>query len=115
MAATRLSLLHASTMERLAAKSELWIHTARTDYRGDEIEAWIRQPPGNTDSWLLVHATRDAHSALENAVTQLVKATPAGLSLSGGWPPRHLAEPANRQVKPARPHATQRPHLDVGR
>lgn len=115
LAATRLSLLHASTMNRLTAKNELWIHTIRTNYRGDEIEAWVRQPPGTTDNWPLVHAARDAHNALDRAVTELAQATQASPPLPEGWPPEHRVEPVLRPRELGRSHAPQRPHLDVGR
>ena len=115
VAATRLSLLHASTMERLAAKNELWVYTVRTDYRGDDVEAWIRQPPGNTDSWALVHGARDAHNALERAVTELVQATRGGAQLPEGWPPEHRADPAARRHESALRHAPQRLGLNLER
>ncbi|MCW3159464.1 hypothetical protein [Micropruina sonneratiae] len=114
-AATRLSLLHASTMDRLAANNELWMHTSRTNYRGDEIEAWTRQPPGTTDSWRLVHAARDAHNVLERAVTQLIQATRAGAHLPEGWPREQRVDPVLSRHGPARPHAPQSPLFDVGR
>ncbi|MFT4217262.1 MAG: hypothetical protein QM619_08795 [Micropruina sp.] len=84
-AAARLSLLHASVMDQLAARRQLWVHTVRTDYRGDHIEAWTREPPGSPASWPLVQAARYGHHALDRAVRELDRATRIPPP-SAGWP-----------------------------
>ena len=88
-AATRLSLLHASVMDRLAAKHELWVHRVRTDYRGDRVEAWTREPPGATDSQTLVTAARFGHHALDQAVHELARTRWRVPPLTEGWPAEH--------------------------
>lgn len=116
LAATRLSLLHASTMDRLASKHQLWMHTVRTDYRGDQVEAWTREPPGTTDSWHLVHAARDAHHALDRAVRELIQALRIDLPVPQGWPPDPPA--AERSLLPqesAVRRSSQRTRMEVGR
>lgn len=115
LAATRLSLLHASTMDRLATKHQLWIHTVRTDYRGDQVEAWTREPPGATHSWHLVHAARAAHAALDRAVQGLVQTVRVDPPLSEGWPPEHAVERTHRRQEPGIPGPSSRPRLEVGR
>ena len=113
--AARLSLLHASVMDELATRRQLWIHTARTDYRGDHIEAWSREPSGAAESWPLVQATRYGHQALDRAVSELARTVRSEAPLSEGWPPERTIEGAGLR-QDATPHRlSQRPHLEVGR
>lgn len=112
--ATRLSLLHASVMDELAAGRQLWVHTARTDYRGDPIEAWTREPPGAAESWPLVQAARYGHHALDRAVNELARTVRSEAPLSEGWPPDPVLDgtPARRE---SAPHlSAQRPRVEVG-
>lgn len=116
LAATRLSLLHASTMDRLATKRQLWMHTVRTDYRGHQVEAWTREPPGTADSWHLVRAARDAHHALDSAVRELIQAMRIDLPVPQGWPPDPPT--AERSLVPqesAVRRSSQRTRMEVGR
>lgn len=115
LAATRLSLLHASTMDRLATKHQLWMHTVRTDYRGDQVEAWTREPPGTTDSWHLVQAARDAHHALDRVVQELVQAVRLDPPLNEDWPPGQAVERPHRQQEPGIPGPSLRPRSEVRR
>lgn len=115
LAATRLSLLHASTMDRLATKHQLWMHTVRTDYCGAQVEAWTREPPGGTDSRLLVRAARDAHYALDRAVQELVQAVRFDPPPNEGWPPEHVVERIRRREEPGIPGPSSRARLEVGR
>lgn len=115
VAATRLSLLHASVMDRLAAKHELWVHTVRTDYRGERVEAWTREPPGATDSQTLVTAARFGHQALDRAVSELAQATRIVPPLNEGWPPEPAVEHSPMRREPAGLHPSQNSRLEVGR
>ncbi len=115
LAATRLSLLHASTMDRLATKHQLWMHTVRTDYRGDQIEAWTREPPGGAASWHLVHAARDAHHALDRAVQDLVQAVLVDPPLNEGWPPEHAVHRTPRRRVPGVSDSVKRTRWEVER
>lgn len=114
-AAARLSLLHASAMDHLAAKHQLWIHTVRTDYRGQQVEGWTREPPGTMDSWHLVHAARDAHSALDRAVQELSQTTRVAPPATDGWPPDPTVERGPVRQESATPRPSQRSRPEVGR
>ena len=101
-AAARLSLLHASAMDDLAAKHQLWMHTVRTDYRGQQVEGWTREPPGTMDSWHLVHAARDAHRALDRAVHELTVQTSLPKPWNDDWPvERDLDRGTSRRAREA--------------
>lgn len=114
-AAARLSLLHASAMDHLAAKHQLWMHTVRTDYRGQQVEGWTREPPGTMDSWHLVHAARDAHRALDRAVHELSQTTRVAPPTTEGWPPEPTAEHATLRREPAGVHVSPSSRPEVGR
>lgn len=115
MAAARLSLLHASVMDELAVRGQLWLHTERTDYRGDHIEAWTREPPGAAESWPLVQAARYGHQALDRAVSELARTTRSEAPLSEGWPPDRTLHGTRPRREPT-PHLSfQRPHVEIGR
>lgn len=101
-ATARLSLLHASAMDDLAAKHQLWMHTVRTDYRGQQVEGWTREPPGTMDSWHLVHAARDAHRALDRAVHELTVQTSLPKPWNDDWPvERDLDRGTSRRAREA--------------
>ena len=114
-AAARLSLLHASAMDHLAAKHQLWMHTVRTDYRGQQVEGWTREPPGTMDSWHLVHAARDAHRALDRAVHELSQIPRVAPQATDGWPPDPTVERGPVRQERATPRLSQRTRLEVGR
>lgn len=81
-----LSLLHASVMDNLARTQQLWVHRVRTDYRGQEVETWIREPPWTFEGQPLLRAARNGHQALDDAVRRLIR--PDGDTRQGeGWPP----------------------------
>ena len=114
-AAARLSLLHASVMDELATRRQLWVHAVRTDYRGDHIEAWTREPPGATESWPLVQAARYGHHALDRAVSELSRTVRSEPSLGEGWPPDRSVDGTlpRREVTA---HVSSRRHqVEVGR
>lgn len=113
--AARLSLLHASAMDHLAARHQLWMHTVRTDYRGQQFEGWTREPPGTMDSWHLVHAARDAHRALDRAVHELGQVPRAAPPTTDGWPPDPSVERGPVGQERANPRPSQSPRLEVGR
>lgn len=114
-AAARLSLLHASVLDELTARRQLWVHTVRTDYRGDHIEAWVREPPGAAESWPLVQAARYGNHALDRAINELARTVRSEAPLSEGWPPDRSVEStrARREVTPRR--SSQHLHVEVGR
>ena len=114
-AAARLSLLHASVMDELAARRQLWVHTVRTDYRGDHIEAWVREPPGAAESWPLVQAARYGHQALNRAVSELARTMRSEAPLSEGWPPDRMLDGTHPRREPTPHLSSQRPHVEVGR
>ena len=114
-AAARLSLLHASAMDDLAAKHQLWMHTVRTDYRGQQVEGCTREPPGTMDSWHLAHAARDAHRALDRAVHELSQTTRVAPATTDGWPPDPTVERGPVGQERASPRPSQRSRLEVGR
>ncbi|MFT3832531.1 MAG: hypothetical protein QM711_04315 [Micropruina sp.] len=115
MAAARLSLLHASVMDELAARRQLWVHTVRTDYRGDHIEAWVREPPGAAESWPLVQAARYGNQALDRAITELARTTRSEPPLSEGWPPDRSVDGLSPRREPALRRPPQRPQVEVRR
>lgn len=113
--AARLSLLHASAMDHLAAKHQLWMHTVRTDYRGQQVEGWTHEPPGTMDSWHLVHAARAAHRSLDRAVHELSQTTRVAPPTTHGWPPDPTVEPSRARQGPATQRLSQRTRPEVGR
>jgi hypothetical protein len=70
-----LSLLHASVMDNLARTQQLWVHRVRTDHRGQEIETWIREPPGTFEGQPLLRSASEGHQALDDAVRRLIRPT----------------------------------------
>lgn len=113
-AAARLSLLHASVMDELAVRRQLWVHTVRTDYRGDHIEAWTREPPGATESWPLVQAARYGHQALDRAASGLARTERSEAPPSEGWPPDCAADGARGRREPALTRSSRRIRLGIG-
>ncbi len=114
-ATARLSLLHASVMDELATRRQLWVHTVRTDYRGEHIEAWVREPPGATESWPLVQAARYGHQALDRAVSELTRTVRSEAPLSEGWPPDRMLDGTHPRREPTLHLSSQRSHVEVGR
>lgn len=114
-AAAQLSLLHASTMERLSSGRELWLHRVRANYRGEEVDAWTREPHGTFHSLPLVQAARDGHNALDRAVQELARAARIDPPLGEGWPPDRTMEGAQVGCEPIPGRSPQRASLDIGR